>query len=300
MKPDEISKLSDAELEIRITDSRPNQYVPGSIYHAYVAERDKRRHNSLLEVFAERKRKGNARVKRAISSKILKILFARSGNICAFPSCSTEIIDKNSVVTGHVAHIEAENPGGPRYNKNQSDKERFGYDNLILLCPTHHTLVDKDTGNYTVEVLKSFKQARESGTSDVLLDLSFKTLMRTQPLHEYELEIILKNNSRKSISKPKLKITIPNKVIRVTSSRGQKKANGEIAEVYFENLDVDVIHPGEEKKLMQTTNVGIIYFMDSDLHDNPKVMNQEFKVELYADNFEPLRVVKIFKDMQEF
>jgi len=51
--PIELSKISDEELERRIADVRPNQYVPSSVYHAYVAERDKRRHNSLLQVFME-------------------------------------------------------------------------------------------------------------------------------------------------------------------------------------------------------------------------------------------------------
>jgi hypothetical protein len=36
------------------------------------------------------------------------------------------------------------------------------YDNLIVLCPTHHTLVDKQPGEYTEAKLQEVKQAHEA------------------------------------------------------------------------------------------------------------------------------------------
>jgi hypothetical protein len=78
----------------------------------------------------------------------IKRLFARSGNRCAFPKCPVEI---------EMCHIKAARPGGPRYDPLQSAAERHGYDNLILLCGTHHSVIDDDEEVYTVERLIKMK-----------------------------------------------------------------------------------------------------------------------------------------------
>lgn len=299
MNQEELAKISDEELEARIADARPNSYVPSSIYHVYMAEQEKRRHQRLLDAVRIKQRNMRGKSKKKISDKIIKRLFALSGNLCAFPGCSTQLANEG-IISAQIAHIEAEKPGGPRYNPKQSETERFGYDNLILLCPTHHNLIDKDSKTYTVEVLKQFKSKRESNKSDVVIEVSYNTQLRTQQLHNYELKVVVKNNSHKSINKPKLKIILPNDVIRVISSSGQKTIRGKLAEVYFDKLDLDVIHPGEEKILTPSPNIGIIYFMNSDLFDEPDMMNQLLQVELYADDFQPLKDIKDFRNMQKF
>lgn len=301
MSPDELSKLSDEELERRIADSRPNSYVPSSIFHAYIAEQEKRKHQSILRALTDKKRiTGNTKPRRRIPNQVRDRLFTHSRNKCAFPECSTILIDRNGLKAAEIAHIEAESPGGLRYNKDQSENDRFGYDNLILLCPTHHTLIDKDVQTFSVETLKKFKKVHESGGTEVVLEVGYIVNQQKNEYHEYTMTLMVKNNSGKSINKPKLKITMPKDVVRVTSSRGQKSSVGKSIEIYFEELDISAIHPGEQKKLMNTSNVGIIYFMDSDLYDNPEVMNQILKVELFADNFQPVTVTQSFKKMQRF
>jgi hypothetical protein len=86
----------------------------------------------------------------------VKRLFAQSGNRCAFPKCVSAIVTGNTIV-GEVCHIKAANPGGPRYNEQQTPDERHGYANLILLCGNHHTIVDDDEEAYTVERLMKMK-----------------------------------------------------------------------------------------------------------------------------------------------
>ena len=61
----------------------------------------------------------------------IKRLFARSGDRCAFPRC-VEVIVHESTVVGKISHIKAANPGGPRYDPQQTAAERHGYDNLVL------------------------------------------------------------------------------------------------------------------------------------------------------------------------
>jgi hypothetical protein len=60
-----------------------------------------------------------------------------------------EIVQGDTLV-GEICHIKAANPGGPRCDANQTAAERHGYDNLILLCGTHHTVIDDDEEAYTV------------------------------------------------------------------------------------------------------------------------------------------------------
>ena len=44
---------------------------------------------------------------------------------------------------GQVAHIEAYSPGGPRYSEVQTEKECNSIDDLMLLCPACHKLIDE-------------------------------------------------------------------------------------------------------------------------------------------------------------
>ena len=91
----------------------------------------------------------------------IKRLFAHSGNRCAFPRCA-EVIVQESTVLGEICHIKAANPAGPRYDPQQTATERHGYDNLILLCGKHHTVIDADEEAYTVERLIKMKADHES------------------------------------------------------------------------------------------------------------------------------------------
>src|ERR1700753_4370749 len=95
------------------------------------------------------------------SETTVKQLFARSGNRCAFPQCAVEIVSEKSVV-GEICHIKAANTGGPRYDQEQADIERHGYENLILLCRNHHKLVDDDVESYPVARLLQMKLDHES------------------------------------------------------------------------------------------------------------------------------------------
>ena len=68
----------------------------------------------------------------AIKESTLKILFGRSGNLCAFPCCKEPIIREHSIV-GEICHIETANVTGPRYNPEQNDENRRSFENLMLL-----------------------------------------------------------------------------------------------------------------------------------------------------------------------
>jgi len=101
----------------------------------------------------------------------LKLLYAESANRCAFPHCGqllamTDQASGRAVVVGEAAHIVASQRQGPRGRFPISDEERDRRaSNRVLLCPTHHTTVDRQPLVYTVEVLRQMKadhQARHA------------------------------------------------------------------------------------------------------------------------------------------
>jgi hypothetical protein len=100
-----------------------------------------------------------------------KLLWGRAGDRCAWPDCDqllsidlhdpeTAVLIKHGALIGEEAHIRSGQVGGPRY---QADYDKVDeYENLILLCPTHHTIVDKDNGaGWSVESLEHMKSDHE-------------------------------------------------------------------------------------------------------------------------------------------
>lgn len=89
----------------------------------------------------------------------IKLLYALSGNECANPSCSNKLVSPDdNAKDDQICHIEAASSNGPRYNPNQTDDERRGFDNLILLCHKCHDMIDNNPTIYTVELLKKWKK----------------------------------------------------------------------------------------------------------------------------------------------
>src|SRR6266436_3851282 len=70
-------------------------------------------------------------------------LFALSHNRCSFPGCDVVIASiESEILKAAVCHVEAAEPEGERFNPNMDNEQRRSFDNLILLCPTHHTETD--------------------------------------------------------------------------------------------------------------------------------------------------------------
>jgi hypothetical protein len=100
-------------------------------------------------------------MRKNITEKTLKKLFGLSGNSCYFPQCTQRLIDVyGDQIFAQMCHIEAAEPGGERYNPEQTDDERRDFANLLLLCPTHHVETN-NVQRYTVEVLKKMKNDHE-------------------------------------------------------------------------------------------------------------------------------------------
>lgn len=100
--------------------------------------------------------------RKAPSTETLRRLFALSGNQCAKPGCPTVLLSANGTLVGEVAHIAAESSGGPRFDSKLDEAGRRAFENLLLLCSTCHTLVDKEPKTYTKDILRKWKRDREA------------------------------------------------------------------------------------------------------------------------------------------
>ena len=116
----------------------------------------------------------------AITQKSMKILWANAAGRCAFPDCREKLCtnDAGDVAPhaiGEMAHIRGDRPGSNRYDPSQTRAERDGYENLVLLCPNHHTLIDRpeNEDRYSVDFLKDMKAEHENFVSGRLGKLQF-------------------------------------------------------------------------------------------------------------------------------
>ena len=103
----------------------------------------------------------------APKQEVLRELYIKSGNECAYPGCHNVLVDENGNFVGEVCHIEAAMPGGERFNPNMTNEDRRSFGNLMLMCHQHHVVTD-DVEKYTVEKLKEMKRNHEAKYSGII------------------------------------------------------------------------------------------------------------------------------------
>lgn len=118
----------------------------------------------------------------SISQKTIKLLWANSAGRCAFPGCGTLLCMPGSgnaapYTIGEMAHIRGEKTGANRHDPAaQTAVERDSYANLILLCPNHHTVIDKpeNLAAYSVNLLLNMKLQHNRDVEDRLKKQAYK------------------------------------------------------------------------------------------------------------------------------
>ncbi len=101
-----------------------------------------------------------------IKEKDIKLLWGRAANRCLFPDCRMKLSQDKKTATetfpiGEQAHIVGKEKGSARSDSSLSMVERDSYHNLILLCPNHHTIIDKNPADYPIEILHMMKSQHE-------------------------------------------------------------------------------------------------------------------------------------------
>ncbi|MBE4517058.1 MULTISPECIES: Shedu immune nuclease family protein [Vibrio] len=92
-----------------------------------------------------------------ISIEKKKKLVAESGSQCSFPGCGQNLSVDGETFIGEVAFIESFMPNGPRHNPNIGFPGYLREDNYMLLCPSHHRLIDLQPELYSAKWLKEAK-----------------------------------------------------------------------------------------------------------------------------------------------
>ena len=101
----------------------------------------------------------------------LKRLFLTSGNLCAYNGCKEMMMTAEGVFVGNICHIEAAEPGGPRFNEDMTNEQRRSFENLVLMCYKHHKITDDET-TYPVSKLQKIKAEHEAKFSDPALAMT--------------------------------------------------------------------------------------------------------------------------------
>ncbi len=102
-----------------------------------------------------------------LKEKVKVYLALRSGGVCAHPEYQVRLTENpagedQGAIIGEAAHIFGEKPGSARYDPIISIEFLSSAENLIYLCPTHHTLIDKQRKTHTVAKLFYWKTDHEN------------------------------------------------------------------------------------------------------------------------------------------
>lgn len=97
---------------------------------------------------------------------VTRLVWVMAGGRCSFVDCRAELVEVDSdgtrtTVLGEVAHIVARSKDGARGSFPPPGDAVNSSTNLMLLCPTHHELIDQRADTYTVERLVGIKSEHE-------------------------------------------------------------------------------------------------------------------------------------------
>lgn len=103
-----------------------------------------------------------------VSTRTRSVLWARAAGHCQYSGCNESLIGdlisgNDDANFGLVAHIVAEQPGGPRGHPERSLELADDPANLMLMCYPHHKLIDVDgLSHHPEERLLQMKAAHEN------------------------------------------------------------------------------------------------------------------------------------------
>ena len=131
-----------------------------------------------------------------INKRVRRLLWSRSGGYCQNPNCRADFFkffeDGSISSIEELAHIISGRKRGPRGDKGLGKRVRDEYDNIILLCPNCHTLIDKNPGHFPVDLLLTWKSEHEQKIKDAFVVPVFKN---RESLSK-EVHRILRRNKR--------------------------------------------------------------------------------------------------------
>lgn len=121
-----------------------------------------------------------------ISQQVRRQLWSSSGGFCQNPSCRAKLFrfsDSGKATSiEELAHVIAQKPSGARGQSKFPSSQLDEFRNLILLCSTCHTLIDKNDDEYPVELILRWKEEHQERIRNALLSpvLDSRTELRSR------------------------------------------------------------------------------------------------------------------------
>lgn len=102
----------------------------------------------------------------SIPQKVKFETWLRAGGRCEYPGCNHALWRDDLTLTkmnrAYLAHIIADREDGPRGDPVLSEQLKAAPSNIMLLCDTHHRLVDiEDVEGHPVDLLRRYKREHE-------------------------------------------------------------------------------------------------------------------------------------------
>lgn len=104
--------------------------------------------------------------KTTIPTKVKIQLWMLAGGRCQYEGCNEplwkDLLSQKRINKAYIAHIIADEPEGPRGDKILSPKLAKDISNLMLMCDTHHRMIDVEAVNeHPVDLLQKMKIEHE-------------------------------------------------------------------------------------------------------------------------------------------
>ena len=105
--------------------------------------------------------------KTSIPDKTQKLLWAKAAGRCEYRGCNVDLTGdlaagRQDPLFGFIAHVVGDSADGPRGDAVRSPLLAKAFDNLMLMCPKHHKLIDVDAEEaHPEDLLLSMKAEHE-------------------------------------------------------------------------------------------------------------------------------------------
>jgi len=192
---------------------------------------------------------------RKVPDKIQKMLWGLTAGRCEFAGCNKDLFEHSvTLLAGNfaqVAHIVAFREDGPRGDDDKRPEHVHDLENLMLLCPECHKLIDDRPTEFTRPTLKSYKRDHEERVRHVTSfgpDLKtsivqLKALIAGQPVaipisHIYDAVAPRWPTDRKGCV---IDITAIDVEDSAGTSAAVRKIDKELDRLYADGMDVESI-----------------------------------------------------------
>lgn len=137
----------------------------------------------------------------SLTNRTRKLLWGQSGNRCAI--CKKELVVESTVsddesIVGEECHIVSSQPTGPRHRSDFPAANIDSYGNLILLCRTHHRVIDDQVVEYSESNLNEIKKKHELWVKDSLEQGTIKPI-RLRSIKGQKIEFLFRIASGKQL-----------------------------------------------------------------------------------------------------